>query len=52
MYAVKAWNRYTKSWYILHKFANEENACACAEDLKIEAKCAHDTQAKYKVVEL
>jgi len=52
MFAIKAWNRYTESWYILHKFRNEEDACACAMDLKIEAKLAHDTQAKYEVVEI
>ena len=52
MFAVKAWNRYTESWYILHRFRNEEDACACAMDLKIEAKLAHDTQAKYEVIEI
>ena len=52
MFAIKAWNRYTKSWYIFQKFRNEEDACAVAMDLKIEAKLAHDTQAKYEVVEV
>ncbi len=52
MFAIKTWNRYTKSWYILRTFCNEEDACAWAMDLKIEARLAHDTQAKYEVVEI
>lgn len=52
MYAIKAWNRYTESWFIYQRFRNEEAACACAEDLKIEARLANDTQAKYEVVKI